>query len=410
MIITPSEVVERPAKRALLGLLNLAVIFAAVCVLWYVFLHPNGLLALYTPMYGFSLLVALVAMIVLVCKVLNFYPLVDSPRGSVTRGIVLTVIALVLMLVVVYGFFWGFIGRFGITYFSPQAIIDTGGVGAEIFNARENASTAIIYLFTTFLWIALYWSAGFDRWPWKDASMGGAALGRLGVIGLLTVIAYVVLFHPHVSYLFYPAQTMAGVEPWWASWAMTSSAYYNLGLMLCMVLWIVITDVLWEGYPWRLFDPEGDGSLGRGLAMLVGTTGLGAVTFTIMLYVMEVFWFEPFEGGQYTDAPYFRYLHAGEVAGFVILATFIVRTYFAEIFGKARIWVRAGLRIVLAALGGAVLYLFYYSELSTRLLGRVPGIGQPEDTPLVWTLLFLSVVLVQLEFFRRWPLRRGEDA
>jgi len=410
MIITPSEVVERPAKRALLGLLNLAVIFAAVCVLWYVFLHPNGLLALYTPMYGFSLLVALVAMIVLVCKVLNFYPLVDSPRGSVTRGMVLTVIALVLMLVVVYGFFWGFIGRFGITYFSPQAIIDTGGVGAEIFNARENASTAIIYLFTTFLWIALYWSAGFDRWPWKDASMGGAALGRLGVIGLLTVIAYVVLFHPHVSYLFYPAQTMAGVEPWWASWAMTSSAYYNLGLMLCMVLWIVITDVLWEGYPWRLFDPEGDGSLGRGLAMLVGTTGLGAVTFTIMLYVMEVFWFEPFEGGQYTDAPYFRYLHAGEVAGFVILATFIVRTYFAEIFGKARIWVRAGLRIVLAALGGAVLYLFYYSELSTRLLGRVPGIGQPEDTPLVWTLLFLSVVLVQLEFFRRWPLRRGEDA
>jgi len=399
----------RPRERCSV-FINLAVIFAAVCVLWYVFLHPNGLLALYTPMYGFSLLVALVAMIVLVCKVLNFYPLVDSPRGSVTRGIVLTVIALVLMLVVVYGFFWGFIGRFGITYFSPQAIIDTGGVGAEIFNARENASTAIIYLFTTFLWIALYWSAGFDRWPWKDASMGGAALGRLGVIGLLTVIAYVVLFHPHVSYLFYPAQTMAGVEPWWASWAMTSSAYYNLGLMLCMVLWIVITDVLWEGYPWRLFDPEGDGSLGRGLAMLGGTTGLGAVTFTIMLYVMEVFWFEPFEGGQYTDAPYFRYLHAGEVAGFVILATFIVRTYFAEIFGKARIWVRAGLRIVLAALGGAVLYLFYYSELSTRLLGRVPGIGQPEDTPLVWTLLFLSVVLVQLEFFRRWPLRRGEDA
>ncbi|MGB8527381.1 MAG: hypothetical protein WCD75_11185, partial [Rhodoplanes sp.] len=56
----------------------------------------------------------------------------------------------------------------------------------------------------------------------------------------------------------------------------------------------------------------------------------------------------------------------------------------------------------------AARYLFYYSSLSTLLLGKVPGFGQPEETPLVWTLLFLGVVLIQMEFFRGWPLRQEE--
>lgn len=389
---------------ALGGLINLAASFTLVSVLWYVLFHPNGIMALYTPMYGFSLLVVLVATIVLIARVIAFDPL--ATMAPVPRGILLTVAAIVLTLVLVYGFFWGFIGRFGITYFSPDAIVAAGGVGAEYFNARENASTAIIYLFAAFLWIALTWTAGFRTWPWTDTEAGAAALARLAVIGLLSTIAYVVLFHPHVSYLFYPAQTMAGVEPWWSSWAMTSSAYYTLGLILCMTLWAVISDVLWEGWPWRLVDPDGRGSFASGLFAVLGTIVLGAVTFVIMLRGMDAVWFEPFEGGQYTDAPYFRYLHTAEMSGFVILSAFIVRTCFNNIVHDTSLWVSAAVRTVAAVAGAVVLYLFYYSDLSTLLLGKVPGVGQPEDTPLVWTLLFLAVVLIQLEFFQGWPLAR----
>lgn len=396
------------SASALYGLVNMAVVFALTCGLWYVFLHPNGVMALYTPMYGFSLVVALVASIVLIGKVVDCYPFEKAAMGPVARGIVLTFVAVVVALVLVYGFFWGFIGRFGITYFSPYSIIAAGGVGAEIFNARENASTAIVYVLAVFLWIALFWSAGFKKWPWIGVAPGPAALARLATIGLLSVIAYVVLFHPHVSYLFYPAQTMAGVKPWWAPWAMTSSAYYNLGLVLCMTLWIVVSDVLWEGYPWRLLDKDDQGSLGRGIFALVGTAVLGVITFVIMLRVMEMFWQEPFEGGQYTDAPYFRYLHSGEMSGFAILGAFIVKTYFDRIGSTASFWLRAAVKTCAAAACAVLLYLFYYSNLSTLLLGKVPGIGQPEDTPLVWTLLFLGVVLVQAEFFQGWPLRQEE--
>jgi hypothetical protein len=401
-----SGIVERKGAGPLFGLVNLVAAFALVSVLWYVFLHPNGVMALYTPMYGFSLIVAFVAAIILISKVIDCYPLHDTPAGDAVRGTVLTIEALVVMWVLVYGFFWGFIGRLGITYFSPYSIVRAGGTGAEIFNARENASTAIVYVLTAFLWVAMSWTAGFGKWPWKGASTGGRALAKLSTVGLLSIIVYVVLFHPHVSYLFYPAQTMAGVEPWWSGFAQTSSAYFNLGLLLCVVLWIVISDLLWEGYPWKLLDAGGQGSFGRGIFALVGTIALGVISFWIMLKVMDHFWFEPFEGGQYTDAPYFRYLHAGEISGFVILAAFIVKTYFNNIIDAGPLVVRALVRTVLAGVGGGLFYLFYYSPASTMLLGKVPGIAQPEDTPLVWTLLFLSVVMIQAEFFRGWPLTR----
>jgi hypothetical protein len=61
---------------------------------------------------------------------------------------------------------------------------------------------------------------------------------------------------------------------------------------------------------------------------------------------------------------------------------------------------------VLAIGGGMLFYWFYYSPLATFFLAKVPGIAQPGDTPLVWTILFLSVVMIQVDFFEGWPLRK----
>ncbi len=119
---------------------------------------------------------------------------------------------------------------------------------------------------------------------------------------------------------------------------------------------------------------------------------------------MTAAWGEAFQGGQYTDAPYFRYLHAAEVAGFVVLAAFALDTY----FGSGRGTVGRALRTLAIGGAAALLHLSYYSGVATRMLGKVPGIAQPEDTSLVFTLLFLSVVLVQRELFDGWPLRTAE--
>jgi amino acid transporter, AAT family len=391
------------------GGVGFVVITAIVTVLWYVLMHPDGILKLYTPMYGFALVAVFLCCVVLVTRVLGFYPLSEGPsqdQARLQRGIGLTVFTFILMLFVFYAVFRGFIGKFGVAYFSPDAIVASGGTGAEPYNARENSSTAIIYFATAFLWWALAWQVGFGRWPWVTATRGVVAWSRLTTVLVLTIVTFAVLFHPHVCSLFYPPQNKAGVEAWWSSFAGTSSAYFSLGLILSATAWLVMSDLLWERYPWRGLARDGRNGFWPGVAAIVGSTILGFISCFILLKVMTAFWMEPFEGGQYTDAPYFRYLHAGEISGFVILASFILSVYFNNFPNLANCWLRSLIRTLIAFAGGGLIYWLYYSPVATYALGKVPGIAQPDDTPLVWTLLFLSVIMVHADFFEKWPLDR----
>jgi hypothetical protein len=393
----------RRATRWLAGGAHLAAAFALTSALWLVLLHPNGVLKLYTPMYGFSLVAVLVAVLVAMTRVGEGWPFRATRLPAPIRGLLGTALAVGITALVVHGFFWAFLGRYGVTYFSPRAIVAAGGVGAEFFNARENASTAIVYFAAAFLWTALVLSLGFGTWPWRQLEPGVRGFSRLSVATLLAVIAYAVLFHPHVTQLFFPAQTMAGVPPWWADVAQTGSAYFNLGWVLAAIAVLVAADVLWDGWPWRIFGEAGPL---RGLAALVGSTAAGAALFVLSERAMNAVWGEPFQGGQYTDAPYFRHLHVAELAGFFVLAAFALDGS----FGPPRSWASRAGRTVLTLATAAALHGFYYSDAATRLLGKVPGFGQPEDSPLVWSLLFLAVVLVQRDLFDRWPLARSEEA
>ena len=68
---------------------------------------------------------------------------------------------------------------------------------------------------------------------------------------------------------------------------------------------------------------------------------------------------------------------------------------------------KAILRTLIAIAGGMLFYWFYYSPLATFFLSKVPGFAQPGDTSLVWTILFLSVIMVQVDYFQNWPLRQA---
>ena len=395
--------------KYLFGVINLVAVFCIVWLLWYIFMNPNTVMKLYTPMYGFSLVVGFLASIVLLTNVADSYPFPEVSTktfGPVPRGILMTVTAFLLMLFLVYVVFWGFIGKFGIAYFSPQSIIASGGQGAEIYNARENASTAIVYYFTAFLLVALFWSTGFGRWPWNTAKRGVAAWSKFFAVTFFAGILYTVLFHPHVCYLFYPAQDKAGVVSWWAGFAGTGSAFFGLGLVLCILFWIVVSDLLWEGYPWKYLEKDGESTWAKGLVVLIVTSGLGILILYILMQIMNYVWEEPFVGGQYTDGPDFRFIHAGEICGFFILAAFILKNYFNNFPNTNSLLLSAILRTILAMAGGMLFYWFYYSPLATFFLAKVPGFAQPGDTSLVWAILFLSIVMVQADFFEGWPLQK----
>ena len=395
----------------LFGLINFVVVFGIVWFLWYIFMNPNTVMKLYTPMYGFALLVVLLSSIVLIANVAGYFPFTEPSAGGnrVGRGILLTVVAFILMLFIHYVIFWYFIGKLGVAYFSPQSIVASGGTGAEPFVARENASTAIVYFFTAFLWIALFWNLGFGSWPWQTVGRGTLAWSRLFTILFFVSLIYIILFHPHVCHLFYPAQSKAGVSPWWEGFCETGSAFVGLGLVLSSLFWIVASGLLWEGNPWKLMNRDGEGNFVKGIVTFAATLIMGLITMWILLKIFTVVWDEPFMGGQYTDGPDFRFIHAGEMAGFFILAAFILKNYFGNFPNLANIWARSIVRTVIAIAGGLLFYAFYYSPLATFFLAKVPGFGQPDDTPLVWILLFLSIIMIQSDFFEGWPLRKRED-
>jgi len=395
----------------LFGLLNFIVVFGIVWLLWYIFMNPNAIMKLYTPMYGFALVVTLVTAILMIADIADFYPFParDTAQSRVGRGIYLTVTAVVLMLAILYVVFWGFIGKFGIAYFSPQSIIAGGGIGAEFFVARENACTAIVYYLTAFIWMTLFWRTGFGKWPWQGADRGAAAWSRFFAVFFFSTIIYSILFHPHICYLFYPAQTKAGVAPWWDEFAGTGSAFFSLGLVICILFWLTAFEFLWEGQPFKQMGREGEKNFWKGIIVFIVSVVLGILLVYILTRIMNRIWNEPFVGGQYTDGPDFRFIHTGEIAGFFILAAFILKNYFNNFPNVGGIWVRSVVRTVIAIAGGMLFYAFYYSPLATLVLSKVPGFAQPGETSLVWTFLFLSVIIIQMDFFEGWPLTRRSD-
>ena len=94
----------------LFGLINFVAVFGIVWLLWYIFMNPNTVMKLYTPMYGFALLVVMLSSIVLIANVAGYYPFAEpSADGNrVARGILLTVAAFILMLFIHYVIFWHF--------------------------------------------------------------------------------------------------------------------------------------------------------------------------------------------------------------------------------------------------------------------------------------------------------------
>jgi len=371
---------------------------------WFLFFNPKGIMRLYTPMYGFSMVVIMLAMVITVTDLFDCWPLRRGAGEQISpvQGILLAAITLFLAWAVMFGLFHNLIGKFGITYFSPSAIVATGETGTEIFNARENSSTALVYLFAAYIWIAVGWKTSFRGWPWNGESLPTVGFSRLMAVSLFSLLAYAVLFHPHVGYLFSPPQKLAAVAPWWESLADTGSAYYHLGWVVCTVSILIMSESLWEGYPWRIFSTE-EGSLLGGVFTFFGSIVVGFVMMLVMKKGMDLYWGAPFVGGQYLDAPYFRFLHAAEMAGFLILATYVVSIYLGNLLRGSNLMLRILTRTVAVVILAAMLMWFYYAA-GPILLGTVPGIAQAEDTPLCWSFFMISFVLMHRHFFNVAPL------
>lgn len=373
--------------------------------LWRLFFAPtHGVMKLFTPMYGLSLIAVLLGCMLCLVDVFNL----ANEQGKVLRGLALTVGSVIVFYLVYYGFFWNLLGKYGVAYFSPQSIINAGGTGAEIWNARENSSTAITYLTASFIFVAMIWKSGLEKFPWNNATPAVAGWSRFFAVAFFATILYAVLYHPHVTALFFPKQTFAGVEPWWEGVAMTSSAFYHLGWMMMSVAVLTLIAETFDGWPLSSLPSVGGKAFLRLAVTLLLALGLGFLLFYLLEAVMTKFWGEPFLGGSYTDDPRFRHLHVAEIAIFAIAASYLWQACFGNWPARMPALTGHAVRLVMVLLLTGGFWLFYYSEsIGPKFVDRVPGMGSVDDTAMCWGLMTVAILLAHRKFFGSWPLRRS---
>lgn len=349
-------------------------------------------------MYGFSLVVCYFYSVILVADVFGY----KNDSGNLGKGIGSLIGSVVVFYVIYYVFFWNVLGKFGVTYFSPQALIDSGGTGLEIWNARENSSLAILYVVTALIWVSVIWNAGLGDFPWDGLKRGTIGISKFFATAFISIIFYAIFFHPNVTALFLPKQIFAGVAPWWEGAAMTASSFYHLGWMFAGLFLVMFLFDCMDGFPFNLFNKDNSsGSWFGGIIALVIAVVGGYIFMYVAEAIMSYYWYEAFTGGNYTDDPRFRHLHTAEIAAFFMLALSIVKVFFNNVFHSDNKWLAVVVRFVVVVAVGLLLYWFYYSEVpGPKFVDRVPGIGSIDDTSLCWTIMSLALIMVYDKFFK----------
>ena len=383
----------------LYGLIAFVVMIAINFALWRLFFAPShGVFKLFTPMYGLSLAACYFYSIILVADIFGC----KNETGSIGKGVGAFISSVVVFYVLYYVFFWNILGQFGVTYFSPQALISTGGTGLEIWNARENSSLAILYIVTALIFVSTIWNAGFGNAPWDGLKQSTIGFSKFFATAFFGVIVYAIFFHPNITALFLPKQIFSGVLPWWEDAAMTASSFYHLGWMFAGMFFLMFLMDCMDGFPFKMFggDDTSGSWIGGVVALVIAVVG-GFIFMYIAEAIMNYYWYEPFTGGNYTDDPRFRHLHTAEIAAFFMLALLIVKVFFNNVFHPANKWLAAIVRFVVVVTVGLLLYWFYYSEVPGPVyVDRVPGIGNTDDTSLCWTIMSLALIMVYDKFFK----------
>lgn len=407
--VETSRLHERELKVALPqpfgGLLNLALLLVISEGVWYGLFSPAGPVSLYTPNVGLSLVITILMVIHWGMDVFDFWPFSHHfmrETNPVLKGFILLSLSVGIGVLVMFGVYYNVIGRFGPIFFSGPRLIASGGLGQYSQTAIENGCYAQIMMNTCIIFFTIMWVRSFGFSPWQQSSplTKSFSVWLLGMF--LAIIAFSLLFYPHIAYQFYPPQIFMGASPWWSEWAMTQSSLFHFGWIVPALVLLYWKEMLWEGKP---FSRIKTGWL-RGIVTIVSVIAAGVVFMFIGNRIMDwYFGSEAFMGGNTTEQPAWRWSHVAEMAMFMQAAAVVLYYYFDNWPVKGSLPVRAMVRTVIAIAGGLVIAKLYYL-LGPVLLGTVQGIGQDNDTSLCWTVMFLILVIAHSVFFDGLPFKR----
>jgi AAT family amino acid transporter len=383
------------------GLANVGVVLGLAVALWWLFFAVEGVFKLYTPLLGFAIMIWMLLILLWQTEFLDLWPLKRNflrSSNPVAKGLLLTALCLLLLVVIVFGLIYGLIGRYGVTYFNWNSLAAFGQLGQDPTTSRETASWAIIALSVPFFWLTVLTMVGLrnDLWPGLKPPRQGFA--NLLWITVVSIPLFCILFHPHIGSMFYPAQVYTAVPPWWKAIAQTNSAEFNMGWVFCVVVVTFYTLHLWGGRPWTLISRQPR----RFLFLLIGSFLLGVALFSAELGIMNYVWDNAYVGGQNEANFGWRYGHTTTMAAFILVPAIMLNYLFSEVFVRLGTVLKGTLMSLISTLVGLGFAWFYYT-FAPALLGVNSGVSHPSENPTVFLLLVINLLLIQHGFFEGWP-------
>lgn len=383
------------------GIVNVTLMLIVFLVLWRVFMDPRGYMRMYTPMRGYAYVQWLLISVLMMQLVLKYWPLQQVSflvdKHPLVKGLILMALSFGFVIFMVNGVLQLF-GHIGLPYFSMSKLLE---LGQNAFNSREYSFQAITMLGGLTALFVPIWVLHVNNWPAQEIPRGSGYLTSAMMILSLAVVTFSFTYHLHFGVLFYPFQVFAANFPWWEPFANTLSSNFILGMMMSWTAALWITQVTYEGYPYKLICKQP----WRAIAGIVGTFIFGAILYSGFHFLQEVVWGAPIRGSALITAVDWRYLHAGELSMFTLLISLIWGFYFKNWPRHYDTEVNLLIRTVIVCTGMFLFHTFYY-KYNSLILGQQAGYAHPLQFPLAATTLIVALLLAHSWYFDNWPGER----
>ena len=382
---------------------NIVALLTVFYITWWIFQDPRGIFRLYTPYVGYMYTRWLLIILIWMVYIFEFWPMRRSQLDSwhpLLKAAVAVPVAVLIMMLVIHGFFHGLLGNFGIAYFDAERTKDLPRMTQ--FFAEEYAALAILMFAALASWLAPAWVVGMERAPWQHEKQPVQGSTILVVTFFIATVLYFVTMHPHMGILYYPWQYFTSIAPpYWEDFAGTVSGNFHISWIMCATVVVWLVETIWERYPFRLIR----NAWLRRLATFFGILAIAWAFHLFLFFAQELFLGETIRGTRNDNAPDWRWLHVGEMMIFMLLPALYLNFYCGNWPTKFSAPVNLLVRTAIMMAAGLLLMILYYN-ISHLVLGTQRGISQPEQFPMIPTIWLINIMLVHHWYMDNWPAWR----
>ena len=378
---------------------NLLMIFALFGVTWWIFQDPRGIMRMYTPYDGYMICRWLLILIIWVAYIFDFWPFKRSwlsKTHPVTKGVILTTVSVLAMMLLIKGFFMGLLGQYGIAYFSPDRL---HAMGLTEFYAEEYSAEAIMMFAAIASWIAPSWVVACENAPWQKLEQPARGFTIAVVTFFMSTIIYFLTMHSHMAIRFYPWQQYTAITPpYWEGFANTVSGNFHIAWIMSCTVTVWVYESIWERYPFNLIKTNWL----RRTSAFFGIVAVALCMCFFIYYAQDLMWGETVRGTKRDAAPDWRWLHVGETAIFWLVGVLGLNFYGGNWPTKFSRPVNAFLRTVISLAIGGVIYVLYY-KYAHFLIGTQKGFAHPQQFPMIPMIWLINIFLINMWFMDGWP-------